>query len=308
MLQVKGKPKVNKINKKNKTNIFIKKNISGWLIMIPAIILFIFFVWEPLIENIRLSFYSARGITTVDFVGLQNYRDVFKDPAFIPAIKNTMAYTIWSLVLGFLVPIVMAILINEMVYAKGLFRIGTYFPNVVPGLATVMMWGFIFRPGETGILNIILHQFGVEPQVWLNDPKLTIPLIVITMTWRSAGATALIYLACLQGINHELYEAAIIDGASIWNRIVHVTIPNMKNLGRTLLILQVVAVFQVLYEPMVMKNGGPNNASISIMELVYNLAFGKFDFPKAAAISVMMSIFLITVTVIYNKFVKAEDM
>jgi multiple sugar transport system permease protein len=302
MLQVKEKPKV------NKTHTFLGNNMSGWLIMIPAIILFIFFVWEPLLENIRLSFYSARGITTVNFVGLKNYKDVFKDPAFMPAIKNTIAYTCWSLVIGFLVPIIMAILINEMVYAKGLFRIGTYFPNVVPGLATVLMWGFIFRPGDTGILNIILSQFGIGPQVWLNNPKLTIPLIVITMTWRSAGATALIYLAGLQGINSELYEAAIIDGASIWNRVVHVTIPNLRNLGRTLLILQVMAVFQILYEPMVMKNGGPNNASISIMELVYNLAFGKYDFPKASAIGVLMSIFLITVTVIYNRFVKVQDM
>lgn len=302
MLQVKEKPKV------NKAHIFLKNNMSGWLIMIPAIILFIFFVWEPLLENIRLSFYSARGITTVNFVGLKNYKDVFKDPAFMPAIKNTIAYTCWSLAIGFLVPVIMAILINEMVYAKGLFRIGTYFPNVVPGLATVLMWGFIFRPGDTGILNIILSQFGIGPQVWLNNPKLTIPLIVITMTWRSAGATALIYLAGLQGINSELYEAAIIDGASIWNRVVHVTIPNLRNLGRTLLILQVMAVFQILYEPMVMKNGGPNNASISIMELVYNLAFGKYDFPKASAIGVLMSIFLITVTVIYNKFVKVQDM
>jgi multiple sugar transport system permease protein len=302
MLQVKVKPK------ENKQRISLKNDISGWLIMIPAIILFMFFVWEPLIENIRLSFYSARGITTVNFVGFKNYIDVFKDPAFMPAIKNTISYTIWSLLLGFLVPIIMAILINEMVHAKGFFRIGTYFPNVVPGLATVLMWGFIFRPGETGILNIILSQVGIGPQIWLNDPRLTIPLIVVTMTWKSAGATALIYLAALQGINHELYEAAIIDGASIWNRVVHVTIPNMRNLVRTLLILQIVAVFQVLYEPMVMKNGGPNNASISIMELVYNLAFGKFDFPKAAAIGVLMSVFLITITIIYNKLVKVQDM
>jgi multiple sugar transport system permease protein len=302
MLQVKEKPK------ETKALIFFKSNISGWLIMIPTLILFMFFVWEPLIENIRLSFYSAKGIRTIDFIGFKNYIDVFKDPAFIPAIRNTISYTGWSLVLGFFVPICMAILINEMVHAKGFFRIGTYFPNVVPGLATVLMWGFIFRPGNTGILNIILGQVGIGPQIWLNDAKITIPLIVITMTWKSAGATALIYLAALQGINPELYEAAIIDGASIWNRVVHVTIPNMRNLGRTLLILQVVAVFQILYEPMVMKNGGPNNASISIMELVYNLAFGKFDFPKASAIGVLMSVFLITITLIYNKFIKVQDM
>jgi multiple sugar transport system permease protein len=169
------------------------------------------------------------------------------------------------------------------------------------------MWGFILRPGKTGVLNVILGQFGIEPMTWLSNPKLTIPLIIVTMTWKAAGATALIYLASLQGINPELYEAAIIDGAGIWHRIRHVTIPGLRNLARTLLILQVISVFQILYEPLVMTNGGPNNASISIMQLVFKYAFEKFDYPKAAAVSVIISIFLITLTAVYNKFNKEKD-
>jgi len=202
----------------------------------------------------------------------------------------------------------MAIIINEMVHAKSLFRVGTYFPNIVPGLATVLMWGFIFKPSNTGVLNTLLSNFGIGQQVWLSNPKLTIPLIVITMTWKGAGATALIYLAALQGINPELYEAAIIDGAGIWHRIKHVTIPNLRNLIRTLLILQVISVFQILYEPLVMTNGGPNNASISIMQLVYKYAFEKFDYPKAASVSVIISIFLISLTLVYYKFSSEQDM
>ncbi|MBL4937040.1 sugar ABC transporter permease [Clostridium sp. YIM B02515] len=285
----------------------IKKNMSGWLIMAPTLILFAFFVWEPLLASIRLSLYSAKGMRTVEFVGLKNYIDVFHHPDFFPAVRNTFSYTIWSLLIGFLVPIIMAVIINEMVHAKGLFRVGIYFPNIVPGLATVMMWAFIFRPGKTGVLNIILGNIGVQPQVWLSNPKITIPLIVLTMTWKGAGATALIYLAALQGINPELYEAAIIDGAGIWKRIVHVTVPNLKNLIRSLLILQVISVFQILYEPLVMTNGGPNNASISIMQLVFKYAFEKFDYPKAAAVSVIISLFLVTLTAVYNKFSKEQD-
>ena len=285
----------------------VKQNISGWLIMAPTLILFAFFVWEPLMESIRLSLYSAKGMRVIEFVGLKNYIDVFHHPDFLPAIKNTFSYTIWSLIIGFLVPIIMAIIINEMVHAKSLFRVGTYFPNIVPGLAMVLMWGFIFRPGKTGVLNIILSQLGIEPMTWLSNPKLTIPLIVITMTWKAAGATALIYLAALQSINPELYEAAIIDGAGIWDRIRHVTIPSLRNLARTLLILQVISVFQILYEPLVLTNGGPNNASISIMQLVFKYAFEKFDYPKAAAVSVIISIFLITLTAVYNKFNKVQD-
>lgn len=285
----------------------IRKNIPGWIIMVPSLIIFAFFVWGPLLESIHLSLYSAKGMRTIEFVGLKNYIDVFNHPDFLPAIRNTFSYTIWSLIIGFVIPIIMAILINEMIYAKSLFRVGIYFPNVVPGLATVLMWGFIFKPGKTGVLNIILGHLGVNPQVWLSNPKITIPLIVITMTWKGAGATALIYLAALQGINPELYEAAIIDGAGIWKRIVHVTLPNLRNLVRTLWILQVISVFQILYEPLVMTNGGPNNASISIMQLVFKYAFEKFDYPKAAAVSVIISIFLILLTVIYNKVNKQQD-
>lgn len=286
----------------------IKKNISGWMVMVPSLILFAFFIWQPLLASVRLSLYSAKGTKVIEFVGLKNYIDVFSHPDFFPAVRNTFSYTIWSLVIGFLVPIILAILLNELVHAKSLFRVGIYFPNIVPGLATVLMWGFIFKPGKTGVLNILLDTVGIDPMVWLSNPKLTIPLIVITMTWKGAGATALIYLACLKGINTELYEAAIIDGAGIWQRIRHVTIPNIRNLGSTLLILQVITVFQILYEPLVMTNGGPNNASISIMQLVFKFAFEKFDYPKAAAVSVIISIFLITLTAIYNKFNKPKDM
>jgi multiple sugar transport system permease protein len=300
------------VNKKRsmkfKVSDVIRQNISGWLIMAPALILFAFFVWEPLLASIRLSLYSAKGMRTIEFVGLKNYIDVFHHPDFLPAVRNTFSYTIWSLIIGFVIPIIMAIMINEMVHAKSFFRVGTYFPNIVPGLATVLMWGFIFRPGKTGVLNILLGNLGIDPQAWLSNPKLTIPLIVITMTWKGAGATALIYLAALQGVNPELYEAAIIDGAGIWKRIVHVTIPNLRNLIRSLFILQVIAVFQILYEPLVMTNGGPNNASISIMQLVFKYAFEKFDYPKAAAVSVIISIFLITLTAIYNKLNKEQDM
>lgn len=285
----------------------IRKNISGWMIMAPTLLLFAFFIWEPLLASVRLSLYSAKGTKPVDFVGLKNYIDVLHHPDFLPAVRNTFSYTIWSLIIGFLVPIILAILINEMVHAKSFFRVGIYFPNIVPGLATVLMWGFIFRPGKTGVLNILLGYLGIDPMTWLSNPKLTIPLIVLTMTWKGAGATALIYLAALQGINPELYEAAILDGAGIWQRIKHVTIPSLRNLASTLLILQVITVFQILYEPLVMTNGGPNNASISIMQLVFRYAFEKFDYPKAAAVSVIISIFLIALTAVYNKFNKMNE-
>jgi multiple sugar transport system permease protein len=294
-------------NAKNNIKVFFFRNLSGWFIMLPSVILFIFFMWEPLIESIRLSLYHAQGMRLVKFTGLKNYIDVFQHPDFMPALRNTFAYTFWSLIIGFMAPIVLAVFINEVRRGKSFLKLSIYIPNIVPGLAMVLMWRFIFRPGETGILNILLNKIGVGPQPWLTNSHWTIPLIVMTLTWKGAGATTLLYMAGLQGIDPELYEAAIIDGAGLWKRIRYITLPNIYNLARTLLILQILAVFQILYEPLVMTNGGPNNASISIMQLVFKFAFERFDYPKAASISVIISIILIILTVLYFKINKRKD-
>jgi len=284
------------------------KNISGWLLMLPSLILFAFFVWVPLLESVRLSMFRANGMQLVEFTGFQNYIEVFQHPDFLPAMRNTFSYTIWSLLIGFFIPIILAIIINEIRRGKSFIKMSVYLPNVIPGMAMVFLWAFIFRPGETGILNILLGKIGVEPQPWLTNPQMTIPLIVMVLTWKGAGATTLLYIAGLQGIDSELYEAAIIDGANIWKRLRYITIPNIYNLARVLLILQVIAVFQILYEPLVMTNGGPNNASISIMQLVFKFAFERFDYPKAAAVSVIISIILVILTAIYFKINKRKDM
>ena len=283
-----------------------KRDTIGWLVMLPSIILFAFFVWEPLLENIRISLYSAKGYQLLDFVGVDNYIKVISKPSFMQTLKNTFSYTLWSLIIGFFVPIVMAILISETVHLKGLFRVGVYFPNIVPGLATIWIWKYFFTPGNTGVLNILLSRIGIEPLVWLNNSKWTIPLIVLVLTWKGAGSTALIYMANISGISPELYEAATIDGASIWKRIRHITLPSMMGIGRTMLILQIISVFQILYEPMVMTNGGPNGASTSLMMQVYLYAFRDYNYPAAAALSVMICLILIILSGIYMKMTKSK--
>jgi len=292
----------------NRTKIVSRKNISGWIMLLPPLLLFAFFVWVPLLASVRLSLYRANGMNLIEFIGFQNYLEVFQHPDFIPALRNTFSYTIWSLVIGFLVPIILAVIINEIRAGKSFIKLSAYLPNVIPGLAMVFLWSFIFRPGNTGILNILLSMVGIGPQPWLTNSQWTIPLIVIVLTWKGAGATTLLYIAGLQGIDPELYEAAIIDGASVFKRLRYITIPNIYNLARTLLILQIIAVFQILYEPLVMTNGGPNNASLSIMQLVFRFAFERFDYPKASAVSVIISIILIILTLLYFKISKKKDM
>lgn len=288
-------------NKASNLNMTIKRNISGWLLMLPGVILFTFFVWLPLIESTWLSLFKTQGFHAETFTGLQNYVDIFKHSDFGAALLNTFMYTFWSLIIGFLVPIIIAMLILETRRGQSFFRLTAYFPNMMPGLATILMWGFLFRSGQNGVLNILLGAIGVEPVTWLSDPAKVIPLIVVTMTWKSAGATALVYMAGLSGINPDLYDAAAIDGAGVFRRIIHITIPQIYKLGSTLLILQIISVFQILYEPLVLTNGGPNNASISIMQLVWRYAFRDYDYGHATAISVIICAILIILTMIYTK-------
>lgn len=278
-----------------------KRDTFGWLIMLPTLVLFAFFVWEPLLENIRLSFCNAKLYTITGFAGLDNYKAVLTDVDFKAAFWNTFSYTFWSLIIGFFVPMVIGILITETVHLKGLFRTAVYFPNIMPSLATIWIWSYFFLPGKTGVLNILLQRIGLGPYEWLNNPHWTIPLIIITMTWKSAGSTALIYMANISSISPDLYEAATIDGAGIWQRIRYITLPSVLGIAKTMLILQVISVFQILYEPLVFKNGGPNNASISLMMLMYRYGYRDYHVPKAAALSVLICVILVILSGVYMK-------
>jgi multiple sugar transport system permease protein len=188
------------------------------------------------------------------------------------------------------------------VRAKGLFRTAAYVPNVLPGLAAIILWTVFFSAGETGVLNILLSHLGVDRMSYLSEENLVIPIIVTIATWKGAGATALIYMAGLAGINPELYEAATIDGAGVWKRVRHITIPAIFNLGSTMLILQVIAIFQIMYEPMILTRGGPDNASLSLMLLMWRYAFGggTMEFGRASAVAVTIAFILLIFTSIYT--------
>ncbi|MCL2663213.1 MAG: sugar ABC transporter permease [Oscillospiraceae bacterium] len=279
-----------------------KYQASSWLIMLPGLVLFSFFLWWPLLQSIRMSMYRTRNIELVEFVGFDNYITIFQRTEFLQALSNTLLYTLWSLIIGFLVPIFIALLIGETVRAKGLFRTAAYVPNVLPGLAAIIVWTAFFSAGETGVLNIMLGWFGIDRMSYLSEENLVIPIIVTISTWKGAGATALIYMAGLAGINPELYEAATIDGAGVLKRIRYITIPAIFNLGSTMLILQIIAIFQIMYEPMILTRGGPDNASLSLMLLMWRYAFGggTMEFGRASAVAVIIAFILLIFTTIYT--------
>jgi multiple sugar transport system permease protein len=278
-----------------------KQQWKSWLIMLPGIALFAFFLWAPMLQSIRMSLYKTRNIELVQFVGLNNFLSIIKRDEFQQALYNTFSYTFWSLVIGFLVPIFMAMVIGETVRGKGFFRTAAYVPNILPGLAAIILWTAFFSAESTGVINILLSKFGIGRMTFLSEEELVIPIIVLTATWKGAGATALIYMAGLSGINPELYEAAAMDGAGIIKRIRHITLPAIFNLGSTMLILQIISVFQIMYEPLVLTKGGPDNASLSLMLLMWRYAFGgSMDFGRASAVAVIVSVILLGFTVLYS--------
>lgn len=295
---MKNKSIKNPIHLSNK-NAKLRSDLGAWLLMLPSLVLFAFFVWVPLLETVRMSFYEVNGTELVRFVGFENYRKLAIQPAFDIAWVNTVKYTLCSLLVGLAVPVIIAALITEMTHFRGFFRLAAYYPNVIPGIAAVMIYTIFFASGDRGVLNILLAKFGVEPVGFLTNRTWVIFWIVVAMTWKAAGSTALVYMSSMAGISPDLYEAATIDGASPLRRFFSITMPTILRTGKTMLILQILAVFQILYEPMMMTNGGPNNASISIMQLVYKLAFEQIKMSQAAALSVEVCIILIILTVIY---------
>jgi len=291
-----------------KTRAKLKGNIQSWLIMLPGLILMTFFVWEPLFESIRMSLYKTRHVELVRFVGLDNFTSVMGKDDFLQALQNTFSYTFWSLLIGFVLPILLAMLIGETTRGKSFFRTAVYLPNMLPGLAVIILWSAFFSGEKSGVLNILLGQFGVPAQSYLTRAEWVIPIIIVIATWKGAGATALIYMAGMSSISPELYEAAAIDGASVWRRILHILLPAIRKLAGTLLILQIISVFQIMYEPMVLTKGGPDNASLSLMQLMWQYAFGgSMNYGKASAVAVTVTLILLVMTAIYSWFNRKES-
>lgn len=288
-----------KKNKKNRQN--IRPSIPGWLMILPALLCVYFTIVRPQVLGFAYSFAEMKGFRITGFAGLDNFVRVVKDSMFPKLLLNTFSYTFWSIVIGYFVPILLAIALNEMVHFRNGFRIITYFPAALPGVAVMMLWYFLYYPDASGLFNTILVKLGMEPYVWLQDPKWVIPLIVFSMTWHGAGATTLYYFAALQGVSRELYEAAIMDGAGFWTRLRVVAFPHIASISLLFLVKQIIGVFSIMEQPLQMTDGGPNNASMSLGLQAYKYAFVQGKPQLAMALSVIMFLILCLATIFYFK-------
>lgn len=279
----------------------LKKDISAWILILPALFCIFFFILRPQILGVYWSFFDMKGFTATDFVGFDNYRRVLTDTAFLQTFTNTWIYVILSIALGFFIPFIVAVVMNEMLHMTKLIRVVVYLPSVMPAVAVSLLWYFLYYPDEMGLLNMFLSKFGLEPYGWLQDSRFTILYIIISMTWSGMGGTAIYYFSGLQGINHELYEAAIMDGAGFFRRIFVVTIPQMSGMLILFLIRQIIGVFNVMEQPMQMTGGGPNNASMTLGLLNYRYGFVLKKPQFAMALGVIMFVFLLAFAIIYFK-------
>lgn len=285
----------------NSVGTFLKKDFPAWILIIPSIILFIFVIWRPIFIGFLYSFFKLRGFTPIEFVGLKNYIDVVSDTNFLTVLMNSVKYVIWAIIIGFPLPFIVAIMLNEMVHLKGFFKISVYLPVVVPAIATYMIWYYLYLPGDAGVLNLILGKLGLEPLEWLQNKRMVIPLLLITSTWHGFGSQTLVYLAGLQGINTELYEACKIDGGGFFTRIRVVVFPFMKGTLLLLLIRLMINIFQILEMPLTMTGGGPNGASLSMGLQTYKYAFEYAQMDKSMAMGVITFLILICLTFIYAR-------
>lgn len=281
-----------------------KNNISGWLFVLPAILCVYFFVIRPQIQGICWSFADMKGYRVQGFVGLDNYRRVLGDTMFGKTLLNTCRYVLWSLLLGFATPIILAVMMNELIHFRKTVRMLVYLPCIMPATAVMTIWYLMYYPDAGGLLNMLLGRFGAEPYVWLQDSRWTVLYIVIAMTWNGAGGTAMYYFAALQGINRELYEAAIMDGAGFFRRMFTITLPHIYGIVLLFLIQQIINVFSIMEQPMQMTDGGPNGASETLGLLSYRYGFVNIQPNLAMAVGVVMFVILMAFTVFYFKLDK----
>lgn len=283
------------------------RNISGWALILPSVFLFIMLIWRPIIIGIMYSFFKLEGFTPVEFAGVKNYVDVLTDTNFIQTLWNTVKYVFWSLVIGFPLPFICAVMLNELVHIQGYFKITTYLPVIIPSIAVSLIWKMVYMDGSGGLLNMILYFFGVGPMNWLSNKDLTIPLIIISMSWNGFGSTLIMYLATLQGINQELYEAARLDGAGFFGRIVHILFPHMRGILLLMVIRQIIGIFNITEQPLTMTGGGPNGASMSLGLTNYFYAFKYGQYDKSLALGVITFVLLLGLTFVYFAVDKRVD-
>jgi len=274
----------------------------------PMLIVFGAFSWLPIGRAVVMSFQRTNLVADPVWVGFANFQQVFADPQLWTAVQNTAYFAVLALLFGYPIPLVAAILMSEVRRFRGLFSALAYLPVVVPPVVAVLLWKLFYDAGEDGVFNTVLGWAGLGPYAWLQDADIVMPSLVLEATWAAAGGTVIIYLAALTGVDPSLYEAAEIDGAGVWRKLWHITLPQLRGILLVTFILQIIGTAQVFLEPFLFTDGGPANRTLTLLLLIYRYAFTNSlggDYGAAAALSLLLALVLTAFSVLYFRLTRS---
>lgn len=279
---------------------------AAWLFLSPALLLIALFFALPVIAAFLLGFtdfdlYALADLHTVRVTGLRNYTTLFDSPLFWQALRNTAQFALIGGPLSIMVSLAAALLVNaKATRFKPFFRSVLFMPFVTTLVAVSIVWRYLYHP-QYGLLNWLLGGIGVGPIDWLGNPTLAMPAIMLVAIWKGFGYNMLVFIAGLQGIPDDLYEAARLDGAGWWQQFRHVTLPMLRPTMFFVTIITMVGFFQLFAEPYVMTQGGPLRSTTSLVLLMYEEGFRWWRMGYAAAIAVVLFLVILLFTLVQRR-------
>lgn len=280
-------------------------NPVGYLFTLPYLIFFTIFVAYPLGFAIYLTFHNWNIVRPErPFVGLRNFERLFTDELFWKALSNTAVFLVVHIPLQIVVALALAVILNQQLIARGLFRVSFFLPYVTSGAIISLVWLRLYA--DDGLLNQLLARVDLGPVGWLSDPRLAMPSIAIMATWKNVGYYLMIFLASLQSIPAQLYEEASLNGATQWQRFRYITFPLLNPAFILVVILSTIGGFSLFVEPFVMTAGGPLDATLSLVLYLYQQAFQFLRMGYAAAIGLVLAVLIFLVTVVQRRYLERE--
>ena len=259
-----------------------------------------------MIREVIMSFQKTNFAGDTKWVGFENYRHIFADPDFWAAWRTSGLFTLFALGFGFVLPFLTAVVLNEIRHARAYFRLLVYLPVMMPPVAAAFLWRWFYKADGSGMFNMALSALHLPDVQWLqSSPSLAVLCLVIFSTWANMGSSVLIYLAALQGVPGELYEAAEIDGTGVFKRIWHVTVPQVRLILSLMLMLQVVNTMQVFLEPAVITGG--SNGTASVVYQIYQYAFSTNNYGDASALGILLLLVLMGFAAVYLKLARSVE-
>jgi multiple sugar transport system permease protein len=274
-----------------------REAITFYLLISPWLLGFLLFVLGPMIASLGLSFTRWDLLSPAEFVGLRNYQKMFtRDPLFWQALKVTAIYTIFYVPIELTGGLLLAMIMNQKLRFRSAFRTIYYLPSVLPGVAFVVLWMWILNP-NAGLLNTLLSYVGIDGPRWLADPDWALPALLMMSLW-GLGRSMVIYLAGLQGIPEQLYEAAAIDGAGQWQAFWRITLPVLTPTIFFTLVLSIISTFQTFTSAFVATDGGPLDSTLFYVLYLYRQAFQFFNMGYASALAWVLFVVILALTLI----------